>query len=148
MRRRTFLKQSSLAGVGLFLSPILLTHCKEDSLTEATAVKSTPPIKELKFLVLEGTPNERGQIHGEALKSEINDIVRSLTEPIIKAMVEGEVGIRYIDDWVEVPVLMGKAKIRAFGAKTLHIIAGNVPFSLKINEYIEIGILSLELTRG
>jgi hypothetical protein len=49
------------------------------------------------------------------------------SEPIIKSMVEGEVGIRYLDDWVEVPALMGKAKIRAFGAKTLHIIAGNVP---------------------
>jgi hypothetical protein len=49
------------------------------------------------------------------------------TEPLIKAMVEGEVGIRYIDDWVEVPAFMGKARIRAYGAKTLHIIAGNVP---------------------
>lgn len=85
MRRRTFLKQSSLAGAGLFLNPLLLTHCKEDSLAETKAVKTTSPIKELKFLVLEGTPRERGQIHGEALKSEINEIVRSLTEPILKA---------------------------------------------------------------
>lgn len=49
------------------------------------------------------------------------------TESILKTMVENEVGIHFLDGWVEVPVPSGRAKVRAFGAKALHIIAGNVP---------------------
>ncbi|MFW9997927.1 MAG: acyl-CoA reductase, partial [Candidatus Odinarchaeota archaeon] len=49
------------------------------------------------------------------------------TEPILKTMVENEIGSQFLDNWVEVPVPAGKAKIRAYGAKALHIIAGNVP---------------------
>ncbi|MFW9993445.1 MAG: acyl-CoA reductase [Candidatus Odinarchaeota archaeon] len=47
--------------------------------------------------------------------------------PILKQMVENEIGSRFLDGWVEVPVLAGRAKVRAYGAKALHIIAGNVP---------------------
>jgi hypothetical protein len=49
------------------------------------------------------------------------------SEPVMKAMIDNEVGIRFLDDWVEVPTLEGRAKVRAYGAKALHIIAGNVP---------------------
>ncbi|MHA2299124.1 MAG: acyl-CoA reductase [Candidatus Hodarchaeales archaeon] len=49
------------------------------------------------------------------------------SEPILKTMVENEIGSRYLDGWVDVPVLAGKAKVRAYGTKALHIIAGNVP---------------------
>ncbi|MHA2296838.1 MAG: acyl-CoA reductase [Candidatus Hodarchaeales archaeon] len=49
------------------------------------------------------------------------------TEPVLKAMLENEIGSEYLDGWVEVPVPTGKAKVRAYGAKTLHITAGNVP---------------------
>jgi hypothetical protein len=98
MRRRTFLKQSGLAGVGLLLNPFFLTHCKEDSLAEATDLESTPPIKDMKFLVLEGTPRERGRIHGEALRSDIHKMVRSITEPIIQAGVNPDDYISQIVD--------------------------------------------------
>ncbi|MFW9991829.1 MAG: acyl-CoA reductase [Candidatus Odinarchaeota archaeon] len=48
-------------------------------------------------------------------------------EPVLKMMVENEIGSHFLDGWVEVPVPTGKARVRAYGAKTLHIIAGNVP---------------------
>lgn len=49
------------------------------------------------------------------------------TESVLKSIVENEIGSRFLDGWVEVPVVTGRARVRAYGAKTLHIIAGNVP---------------------
>ncbi|MHA2295767.1 MAG: acyl-CoA reductase [Candidatus Hodarchaeales archaeon] len=49
------------------------------------------------------------------------------SERVLKTMVENEIGSHFLDDWVEVPVLAGRARVRAYGAKALHIIAGNVP---------------------
>ncbi|MFW9995640.1 MAG: acyl-CoA reductase [Candidatus Odinarchaeota archaeon] len=49
------------------------------------------------------------------------------TGPILERMVENEIGSRFLDGWVEVPVPSGRAQVRAYGAKTLHVIAGNVP---------------------
>jgi hypothetical protein len=49
------------------------------------------------------------------------------TEPVLRTIVENEIGSRFLDGWVEVPVLTGRARVRAYGARTLHIIAGNVP---------------------
>ncbi|MFW9995540.1 MAG: acyl-CoA reductase [Candidatus Odinarchaeota archaeon] len=49
------------------------------------------------------------------------------TETAMKTMVENEIGSRFLDGWIEVPVITGRAKVRAYGAKSLHIIAGNVP---------------------
>jgi isopenicillin-N N-acyltransferase-like protein len=85
MRRRTFIRQSSLGSVGLFLNPWTLTQCKKQNQPEIQTARSNPHIKKLKFFVLEGTPRERGRSHGEALKSEINEMVGGLTEMIKKA---------------------------------------------------------------
>ncbi|MFW9997130.1 MAG: acyl-CoA reductase [Candidatus Odinarchaeota archaeon] len=49
------------------------------------------------------------------------------TEPVLRTMVENEIGSRFLDEWVEIPVPSGRAEVRAYGAKALHIIAGNVP---------------------
>ncbi|MHA1166338.1 MAG: acyl-CoA reductase [Candidatus Hodarchaeales archaeon] len=49
------------------------------------------------------------------------------TKRILESTIENEIGSRYLDGWVEIPVPMGRAKVRAYGAKALHIIAGNVP---------------------
>jgi len=49
------------------------------------------------------------------------------TEPVLKTIVENEIGSHFLDGWVEVPVPSGRAEVRAYGAKALHIIAGNVP---------------------
>jgi len=66
-----------------------------------------------------------------------------LTRPIVEAayraipsffkkdyilpIVENEIGSQFLDGWVEVPVPEGRAEVRAYGAKALHVIAGNVP---------------------
>jgi hypothetical protein len=49
------------------------------------------------------------------------------SEPLLKTIIENEIGSRFLDGWIEVPVPAGRAEIRAYGAKALHIIAGNVP---------------------
>lgn len=85
MRRRTFLKHSSLASVGLLLNTRTLTRCKKESRPGIRADRSLPPVREMKYLILEGTPRERGQIHGESLKSEIIEMVGGLTEMIKEA---------------------------------------------------------------
>ncbi|NWJ47575.1 MAG: long-chain-fatty-acyl-CoA reductase [Chloroflexi bacterium] len=55
------------------------------------------------------------------------------SRPALESLVENEVGINFLDGWVEVPVPLGRAKVRAYGAKTLHIIAGNVPLIAAIS---------------
>ena len=47
---------------------------------------------------------------------------------IVTEAVERTVGVRYLEDWVEHEQLSGKrVSIRCFGARTLHIVAGNSP---------------------
>jgi hypothetical protein len=60
-------------------------------------------------------------------------IPQIFARPVLELMAENEVGIRFLDGWVEVPVPVGRAKVRAYGAKTLHIIAGNVPIIAAIS---------------
>ncbi|MFW9997060.1 MAG: acyl-CoA reductase [Candidatus Odinarchaeota archaeon] len=61
------------------------------------------------------------------IKAAYKQVPMFFSEPVLKTMVENEVGSRFLDGWVEIPVLSGRAKVRAYGAKTLHVIAGNVP---------------------
>jgi len=85
MKRRAFLEQGSLASIGLLLNPLILTQCKKTNPSETTTAEATLPIKEMKYLVLEGTSKERGRIHGEALRTEIREMVGSITEMIKEA---------------------------------------------------------------
>jgi len=45
----------------------------------------------------------------------------------LRAMVENEIGSNYLDGWVEMPYADKIARRRAYGARTLHFISGNVP---------------------
>jgi hypothetical protein len=45
----------------------------------------------------------------------------------LTALVEGEIGSRYLDGWVEMTYAQQIARVRAFGCRTLHFISGNVP---------------------
>ena len=45
----------------------------------------------------------------------------------LKTMVENEIGSKYLDGWVEMPYADKIARRRAYGARTLHFISGNVP---------------------
>ena len=51
-----------------------------------------------------------------------------LSKAYLREMLEQRIGIRYLESWV--PTSMGSGQtvsIRAFGARTVHVIAGNVP---------------------
>ncbi|MCL4528178.1 MAG: hypothetical protein M1282_02050 [Chloroflexi bacterium] len=45
----------------------------------------------------------------------------------LRTMVENEIGSKYLDGWVEMPYADKIARRRAYGARTLHFISGNVP---------------------
>ncbi|MEP7133567.1 MAG: acyl-CoA reductase [Chloroflexota bacterium] len=45
----------------------------------------------------------------------------------LRTMVENEIGSQYLDGWVEMPYADKIARRRAYGARTLHFISGNVP---------------------
>ena len=66
MKRRTFTKHGLLAIAGLAINPRLFPKSPAASLSKQ---------EDLPLLVLEGTPRRRGQIHGEALKSKITELV-------------------------------------------------------------------------
>jgi len=85
MKRRAFLRNSGLAGLGLMLNPWLITSSHKGS--QFAAEKSTveSPKKVMKFLVLEGTPRQRGRIHGESLRAEIQKLAGGQIEAIRKA---------------------------------------------------------------
>ena len=45
----------------------------------------------------------------------------------LRTMAENEIGSKYLDGWVEMPYAEKIARRRAYGARTLHFISGNVP---------------------
>jgi len=46
----------------------------------------------------------------------------------VREIADRTIGIRYLEGWVEVPLANGcRAAVRAFGARSVHIVAGNVP---------------------
>jgi Acyl-CoA reductase (LuxC) len=47
---------------------------------------------------------------------------------VLREMVEGTIGVRYLEGWVDTRTATGYcARMRAFGARAVHIVAGNVP---------------------
>lgn len=66
-----------------------------------------------------------------------------LTRESIEEYVQHSVGAKYLNGWVEVPMLSGRTcNIRAFGSRTVHVIAGNSPSIALIT------IMNNALTRG
>jgi hypothetical protein len=54
-------------------------------------------------------------------------IPRVFSKMALRTMVENEIGSQYLDGWVEMPYADKIARRRAYGARTLHFISGNVP---------------------
>jgi hypothetical protein len=51
-----------------------------------------------------------------------------LSKPVLSEMLEKRIGIKYLEKWVPSRLIDGRTvSVRAFGARTVHIIAGNVP---------------------
>lgn len=64
------------------------------------------------------------------LRHQYESIPAMLTPEVIRATAERTIGIPYLEGWVEQPagVLSGnRIRIRAFGARCVHVIAGNAP---------------------
>ena len=78
MKRRTFLKQGTLFSAGMALYPGRRLRICPDSNLHAAAQPFQSASKEEKVmpvLHLNGTPRERGRIHGETLRSWIKELV-------------------------------------------------------------------------
>ncbi|MHA2202389.1 MAG: acyl-CoA reductase, partial [Candidatus Hodarchaeales archaeon] len=51
-----------------------------------------------------------------------------LSKESLHEMLEQRIGIKYLEDWVPITMNNGQTvSVRAFGARTVHVIAGNVP---------------------
>ncbi|MFX0084078.1 MAG: acyl-CoA reductase [Candidatus Hodarchaeota archaeon] len=51
-----------------------------------------------------------------------------LSKPVLSEMLEKRIGIKYLENWVPSRLIDGRTvSVRAFGSRTVHIIAGNVP---------------------
>lgn len=64
------------------------------------------------------------------LRDQYENIPAMLQPEVIRATADRTIGIPYLEGWVERPrgVLSGcRIRVRAFGARSVHIIAGNVP---------------------
>ncbi len=73
--RREFMKSSFLLPVGIALGQPLLTACRTTAISPPPAAEPARRRAGLPVLELEGTPRQRGRIHGEALRSGIRALV-------------------------------------------------------------------------
>ena len=56
------------------------------------------------------------------------DMHESFARETVRRVAEHGVGIRFLDGWVETPIDRGvRSRVRAFGARSVHVVAGNVP---------------------
>jgi len=88
--RRTFVKTSALAAAGLVAcgrSPEVVSN-----------IESSPPIPDFPVIVLEGSPLERGRIHGESLRAEIHRAV-AVWKDALAADLESDPD-EYLDEFV------------------------------------------------
>jgi hypothetical protein len=64
----------------------------------------------------------------ELLRNVYRGLPRLLERRYLTSMIERSVGVRYLEGWVEEELPNGaRAAIRAFGARSVHIVAGNNP---------------------
>ena len=64
----------------------------------------------------------------DLLRNVYRGLPRMLDRRFVETMIERAVGIRYLEGWVEEQLPNGaRAAIRAFGARSVHIVAGNNP---------------------
>jgi len=88
VKRRTFLKKSTLAAAGFAVSPLL-----------SKSIESFISSDEVLVLTLTGTPRNRGNIYGETLKTKIQSIVSVWKEGLGRQYKISP--DKYIDEFVE-----------------------------------------------
>lgn len=97
MNRRSFIKKSALLSAGIAASP--WSFFKDEGITSFShGEKKIVESGEIPVLVLEGTPRQRGQIHGESLREKITEIVAIWKEEFSK--VHEMHPDKYIDEFI------------------------------------------------
>jgi len=74
MKRRTFLEKSAFAAAGFAVSPWVSSENSGLFSGENTMAARTLDSAYIKVLVLSGSPRQRGQVHGEELRTEISEL--------------------------------------------------------------------------
>jgi len=74
MKRRTFLGKSTLAVGALAVSPFISSARTNFSLSSNEMTTMKLEDADIEIIALEGTPRQRGQIHGEALRTKISEL--------------------------------------------------------------------------
>ncbi|HUX07242.1 MAG TPA: C45 family peptidase [Acidobacteriota bacterium] len=77
MKRRTFLQRSAMAAGVLFAGPATFAG--------ASVIGQQTTRKELPVVVLEGSPRQRGRIHGESLREKIKELMVLWKEDICRS---------------------------------------------------------------
>jgi len=75
MKRRAFLKEGAVLAAGLASSPLVFSHPNRAPFLSTYGKTPSGVKKDMPVIVLEGPPRKRGQIHGESLRTEINEVV-------------------------------------------------------------------------
>lgn len=75
MKRRAFLKKGSIFSAGLASGPLVYPFLKGERFLKNEGQAPSLVAKDVQVLVLDGPPRKRGQIHGEALKSKIKEVI-------------------------------------------------------------------------
>ncbi len=99
MKRRTFLKKGALATAGLAVSPWILSDSYREPFIDRDLNPFLPKINDIDVLVLEGTPRQRGQIHGETLKTKISEIIKIWKDGLQKSREMNP--DKYIEEFLE-----------------------------------------------
>lgn len=64
----------------------------------------------------------------DILRAAYNSMGERLAADYLREMAEQTIGVPYLEDWVETRLQSGlTARVRAFGARSVHIVAGNSP---------------------
>lgn len=75
MKRRAFLKKGTLLTAGFATGCLISSMQDKESYLEKGERESSLITKDLQVLTLEGPPRKRGQIHGEALRPKIKEVI-------------------------------------------------------------------------
>lgn len=94
-----------------------------DDLGQRLVLNENEYLKDAYKLALEAS----GLTHGVLLTT-YSVLPTFFSKEAIREMLEKRIGINYLEKWVPTEMIDGRTvSIRAFGARTVHVIAGNVP---------------------
>jgi len=76
MKRRAFVEKSAKALAGISAGCLIPPEWRQFSSGFERSLSPPPKTEEIRVLELRGTPQQRGQSHGEALRDEISELIK------------------------------------------------------------------------